>query len=142
MEKKSKFSEYFKLYSHALTDIDKVIASRWNKALNEFNLLDEDKKRIAEQRLEICMSCPFNSINAKTSPEFTRLYREGMERKGMPVAENLTPHYFTNRADSDVHCAWCGCDVDAKVLSMDSVCGMTSYNTICNGNEPLKWDKA
>ena len=141
MEKPSKFREYLNLYAHALTDVDKVIASRWNKALDELNLLDEEKKRVAEQRLEICMACPFNSINAKTSQEFSELYRKGAINKGMTIPDGSTPHYATNRDDKDVHCAWCGCDIDSKVLSMDGSCGLVNYNAVYGGNEPLKWDK-
>lgn len=140
VEKPSKFKEYFNLYKHAITDIDKVIASRWNKALDAVGKLDEDKKQEAERRLAICLECPFNSVKAKTSAEFTEFYREAMRKAGTPVEYPLVPMYSTNRDDKDLHCAWCGCDIDAKVLSMDSKCGIENYNEVYNMNKPLKWD--
>lgn len=141
IKKPSKFSEYFNLYAHGLTQADVVIAARWNKAVDAVGLLDDDVKTEAERRLAICETCPFNSVNAQHSQEFTEFYRAAMRKRGTPMEYPLVPKYQTNRADSDLHCSWCGCDIDSKVLGMEGNCGIENYNAVYGMNEPLKWTK-
>lgn len=124
-QKKSLFSEYASLITRGIKDVDKVIAGNWNKALDRFNVLDETKKAVASARLDKCLACPYNSINAKTSPEFFALYGG---------------HYVTNRSDEDVHCSHCGCPLETKVLAMHEDCGLALYNIGYPENQqPLIW---
>lgn len=139
MKKKSKFEEYRDLYLLGISNIDKVLEGRWNKALQEFNLLDDVKQQIAKDRLEICLSCPFNSINAKTSNDFSNYYLEGLNSLGENSQGLTEVHYFTNRPNKDLHCSWCACNIDEKVLSMTSNCGIEIYNKTYNQSKELKW---
>lgn len=122
-----KFKEYAVMVGRGVLNLDKVIASRWNKALAAFDQLDPAKQAEADRRLQICLECPFNSLKAKTSPEFKGLY-DG--------------NYFTFRPDSDIHCAICSCPLEDKVLSMDEECGLKLYNLQHPDREPqpLKWE--
>ncbi len=117
--------EYAKMYSHGLTEIDKVLASQFNKALDQFDLLPEGKKKESERRFQICEDCPFNSTNAQWSEEYRDLYG-----------------YYDATSRADLHCSICGCPVENRVLSMDSSCGLIEWNLQNpTRTQPLKWDK-
>lgn len=141
LEKRTKLTEYFELASKGAKNIDKVLEGRFNKALDNFGLLNEEKKEEAEKRMAICLDCPFNSVHARNSKEFTEWYLEGFKNSTGKDSEVTDPYYFTNRSDKDLHCCWCSCDIDAKVLSMESNCGIEEYNEIYKMNKELKWQK-
>ncbi|GAB3975884.1 hypothetical protein GCM10028806_34440 [Spirosoma terrae] len=125
---RSYFAEMAHYYAQGAKNIDNVLEARWNKALQTAGELDPQKAAEADRRMALCQGCPFNSLNAKTSPEFDALFGG---------------HYFTNRSDQDLHCSICSCDIDYKVLSFrtDNMCGLSYYNQNNPGNsQPLKWE--
>lgn len=125
----SKLTEYLKLIPLALGN-PKNIAQGW---LTEAKLqlksigvdmLSEDEEAEIVRRRTICQTCPLNSINAKTSEEYKKLY-------GV--------NYENPRAD--FHCAICSCFIVSKTSSFNSACGLENYNAKNpNNKQPLKWD--
>lgn len=117
------FQEYLRLVTLGLKN-PKLVISGWLNYIKENvgNLPEEDVKIILDRRI-ICSTCPFNSLNAKDSPEYKQLFGE---------------HYTTNR--SDEHCSVCTCPLAAKTASLDSNCGLEDYNEEHPDNlQILKW---
>lgn len=110
---RSPFKEMAQHYAQGARHADKVLEARYNKSLLDFGKLDAEKMAEADRRTSLCLDCPFNSVRAKTSPEFLALYGG---------------HYYTNRSDSDLHCSHCSCDIDYKVLAFSDPCGLKHYN--------------
>lgn len=76
----------------------KQIAEGWgNHFLDKLNLLDPEKKRIAETRMVICENCPIKKDNI-CDPDTSGTSMDGTKFRG------------------------CGCFVDKKVLCMDCEC--------------------
>lgn len=93
------------------------------KVAKDFKLLDDDKKNIIADRMDICLNCPYNSRNATGSVEYRELFGDS---------------YRTSRGE--FHCAVCGCILEVKTASLSSNCGLESWNA----NNPeraldLKW---
>lgn len=77
--------------------MSQVVEANYNSILNDVGLLDEEIKKVAEERINICLGCVFNSDNAKNK----EIYESVIE---------------------DVHCSICTCPIKKKVLSMDAEC--------------------
>lgn len=113
----NKFIEYMKLLPSGLANIDKVVEGVVNDVkLKNGSLSEEDTDIIIKRRL-ICETCPYNSVNA---------IKAG--------------YYATKR--TDVHCMMCGCPIDIRTASLESNCGIETFNK----NNPdekmeLKWVK-
>lgn len=91
--------DYLHMIKKGVSNIDKVLEASGNILLDSFNLLSEEKKKIAQERYEACMTCPFMSKNAV---EF-----------GI---------YQTSRTEA--HCSLCGCVIEGKVMSFESDCAI------------------
>jgi len=127
MIKRSFFQEHLEVALHGIQNIDKVVESRFNSAKDFFNKLEPDKKEESERRLEICLTCPFNSVNAKSSLEYKNL---------------MGKSYETTRSNHDLHCSFCGCPIDKKVLAMTDMCGVYYFNVENPAKAlPLKWER-
>jgi len=73
--------------------------------------------------MDICLNCPYNSRNARTSQEFKELYNAsyGSDRK-------------------EFHCSLCSCVLEFKTASLSSNCGIESWNALHpNRKLELKW---
>ena len=120
------FKEYTKLIKQGVKNADKIVEGLSYKALKRFNLLNEQDKHIIEERMDICLNCPYNSINARTSSEYLELTGN---------------QYETNRPE--LHCSLCGCILDLKTSSLSSACGIEHWNEENEGNPEkqlsLKW---
>ena len=93
------------------------------KVANDFKLLSNEKQNIIAERMDICLNCPYNSRNARTSQEFKELYNAsyGSDRK-------------------EFHCSLCSCILEFKTASLSSNCGIESWNTLHpNRKLELKW---
>jgi len=121
----NQFKEYLQLVKKGASNFEKVFEGIRNDVSNKFKLLSDDKKRVIAERMDICLSCPFNSRNAQSSDEYKKLLGES---------------YTTNR--SELHCSLCGCTATYKTASLSSNCGIEYWNN----NNPdkkleLKWTK-
>lgn len=117
--------EKIKIIKQAIKNPYPVLKGWINYYLIKFKLMDKTKEQVIQERLKICQSCPFNSVNAQTSNEYKEL-----------VGSN----YRTDR--STLHCAFCGCPVDKLTASLDSECGIHYYNSENPKNkQKLKWTK-
>ena len=120
------FKEYTNLIKRGVLNADKIVEGLSNKALKRFNLLNEEDRNIIEQRMDICLNCPYNSNSATTSEEYLALTGE---------------HYTTSRPE--LHCSLCGCILDLKTSSLSSNCGIEFWNEENEQNPekqlPLKW---
>ena len=117
------FQEYLRLVTLGLKN-PKLVISGWLNYIKENvgNLPEEDVKIILDRRI-ICSTCPFNSLNAKESPEYKELFGE---------------HYSTKRPEE--HCSVCSCPLAAKTASLDDSCGLEDYNELHPNNlQILKW---
>lgn len=102
---------------------EKILEGVVNSVKLEHNLLSEDEQEEIIRRRIICESCPLNSINAKISEEYKKLFGE---------------NYSNDR--KDLHCAVCSCNVKLKTSSLGSNCGLTYYNENNPENkQELKW---
>ena len=120
----SKLQEYLNLIPKGIKNIDKVIEGNINAVKLEWGHLPQNEQDEIIRRRIICSSCPFNSTNAKTSEEYKELYGE---------------HYETER--TDLHCSHCGCPISTKSSSLNSDCGITSWNEKHIHQQELKWTK-
>ena len=121
----NQFKEYLNLVKRGAKNFDKVFEGITNNVSNRFKLLSNKKQEVIAERMEICISCPLNSVNAPTSKEYKELVGEA---------------YSTTR--SELHCSLCGCTCTYKTASLSSNCGIEYWN---NNNpdkkQPLKWTK-
>lgn len=107
----SKFGEILKLIPLALGNPEKIIEGWRNDIKLEKGELPEDEMEEILRRRAICYSCPFNSILAKTSPEYF----------------NITgKHFETDR--TDLFCSSCSCNISYKTSSLSSECGIYTLN--------------
>lgn len=113
-----KLIEYLKLIPKGLPNIVEIVRGLINNVELKYDRLPEDIKDEIIRRRVICLSCPYNSINAKTSEEYFSLYRE---------------HYATEREDE--HCIFCGCPIEVRTASLDCNCGAEEADL------PPKWEK-
>lgn len=105
----SRLSEYIKMVSNGLENPSGVIEGNINRLKDLFGALDEKTKAEANRRYEICVECPFNSLNA-----------------------SKTGFYSTVRVDE--HCSLCLCPVKSKVMDMNSQCGIDRLAEVYNEN--------
>lgn len=95
------------------------------KAAQRFKVLDHEKQQVISDRFDICVNCPYNSRNAKSSPEFYELHGK---------------HYDTARPE--LHCSLCGCIIEYKTSSLHSNCGIEEWNKENPEKQlTLKWTK-
>lgn len=104
-----RLKDYINMAKEGLKNPTNVIEGNVNGLLDKFGLLDEETKTVADKRYEICHTCPFNSINA-TKVGF----------------------YKVDRVDE--HCSLCLCPIKAKVMSMESQCGLDRLAETFNEN--------
>ena len=113
----SKFVEYLKLVPSGIKNLPQIIEGLSNQIKMELGAISEQNLDIILKRRLICSTCPFLSTNATQA--------------GI---------YATDR--QDVHCVMCGCPITTKTASLESNCGIETYN---NENPstpmPLKWEK-
>jgi hypothetical protein len=115
------FKEMFSLAGKGIKNFDKIVEGVWNN-MNPNNLTEGQKKEILK-RAKACAECPYNSINAKNSEEYYKLYGK---------------HYTSSRTDS--HCGICGCLLKLKISSLSSNCGLETHNQRNpNNKQELKW---
>ncbi|PRY38418.1 hypothetical protein CLV58_109145 [Spirosoma oryzae] len=105
------FSERARLLIAGIKHIDGVLESRYNQVKRATVGLSPEIEAEADRRLEICLDCPFNSVNARTSPEYKALTGQS---------------YSTTR--DELHCSLCSCPIHYKVLSMGTACGANEWN--------------
>lgn len=106
---------------NGLKHFDKVVEGMLN--YSTFKNLSKEKQEIVSERLQTCIECPLNSINAKLSEEYFKLTGE---------------HYETTK--KELHCAMCGCYTKYKTSSLSSNCGLEIWNQEHPENkQPLKW---
>jgi hypothetical protein len=125
MKYTNQFKEYLNLTKKGLKNFDKVFEGVRNDIANSFELLSDEKKQVISDRMDICLNCPFNSEQAKTSNEYLQLTGE---------------NYETSR--SELHCSLCGCTTTYKVASLSSNCGIEHWNEKNKNKQlELKWEK-
>ena len=115
----SKIGEYLKLIPRALKNAEKIVEGIVNEVKLHNGSLPEDEQDEIIRRRVICIHCPFMSENAKLNPAI---------------------NYKSDRDDK--HCIYCLCNIDFKTASLQSNCGIETYN-IKNPNKPmaLKWTR-
>lgn len=86
------------------------------KIRRKLNLLSKKEKEEINKRIELCIDCPFNSVNAV--------------EKGLYTTERI-----------DLHCMHCGCELDLHAHCLDCNCSIEIYNEKNNLNIPLRWHK-
>lgn len=119
------FKEYLELTKKGLKNIDKVLEGIRNDVSNRFKILPKDKQKVIAERMEVCLNCPYNSKNATTSAQYKLLTGN---------------NYETNRPE--LHCSFCACTIPYKVSSLNSNCGIETWNEENPTNKiPLKWKK-
>lgn len=111
---KGAVKDYLTMLKKGVSNFDKILEAGGNILLDQFNLLSEEKKKIAQERYEACMTCPFMS---KHAVEF-----------GI---------YTTSRIDN--HCSICKCIIDGKVMSFESDCAIKEYNLEQIDGVKAKW---
>lgn len=121
----SKLSEYISLFPKGIKNADKIFAGIIKSVqLEHGKLPDREKEEIIRRRV-ICQNCPFNSVNARTSEEYIELTGK---------------HYVTER--HSLHCSFCGCPIKTKSSSLNSDCGITTWNEKHPEKQlELKWEK-
>lgn len=117
------FKEYVNMSLQGLKSLDKVLEGMATDTANRFKLLSDEKKKIISDRMDICFDCPYNSRNAKSSPEY----------------KELTGSNY-NSSRPELHCSLCGCVATFKVSSLSSNCGIEHWNEKNPTKKlPLKW---
>ena len=105
------FKEYLSISKKGLRNADKILHGLTNKVAYRFRLLSDEKKEVISTRMDICLGCPYNSINARISQEYEQLTGK---------------HYDTSRPE--LHCSLCGCILELKTSSLSSDCGIVDWN--------------
>ena len=94
-----------------------------NDAKIENGTLSEEDLEVVLERRVICEGCPLNSLNARESKDYFDLFGE---------------NYTTDR--KELHCSICACMISKKTASLQSNCGLESYNEDHPENkQELKW---
>lgn len=111
-------TEYLKLIPKGIKNFDKVFEGFKNQVKIELGTIPEEDLTVITARRIICSTCPFLSTNA------TKL--------GI---------YKTDRTDE--HCIHCGCPIKTRTASLESNCGIETYNELNPEVPPLqlKWTK-
>jgi hypothetical protein len=113
--------ELFSLAGKGIKNFDKIVEGVWNE-INLKTLSEAQKKEILN-RTKACAECPYNSINARNSEEYFKLYGK---------------HYHSSRKDE--HCGICGCVLKYKITSFSSNCGLETHNQRHpETKQELKW---
>lgn len=119
-----KLQEYLSVALKGAKHIDKIIEGyRTQIKLENSQLPEEQMDEIATRRA-ICLDCPLNSINARSSKEYLELF-------GKPYETNM----------SYLHCSICSCPIDRKTACLSCKCGLTDWNSEHPENiQKLKWN--
>lgn len=113
----NRIKEYAKLIPKAITNFDNITEGAINALLFRHNRLPDDEMDEIKRRRKICDGCPFLSSNAVSNPAI---------------------NYKTDRFDE--HCILCGCPKETKTASLNSNCGIESFNeTSPDSKMELKW---
>lgn len=110
--------DYSHMIKKGVSNFKNVLEAGGNILLDNFNLLPEDKKRVAQERYEACMSCPFMSKHA-------------------------TEFGIYDSKISITHCSICKCTIEGKVMSFDesNECAIKQYNFEQIEGIKAKWYK-
>lgn len=117
-----KAAEYIKLIPRAIQNADKIVEGYINHIKLQHGSLPEDEQEEILKRRLICSSCPYNSVQAKTSIEYKELYGKNYET-----------------ARTDFHCSHCGCPEETLTASLSKDCGLEFYNQNHANKIPLRW---
>jgi hypothetical protein len=122
-------NDYIKTIKNGLSNITGVSRGWYNVVKSKLGKLTIEQQEIIEKRINICLECPFNSINAKTNLG----YKSDLSYE---------------------HCSSCNCPIDAKPFDLNDDCGLKWFifhsdddsvkhikEYYMNHNEPieLKW---
>jgi hypothetical protein len=84
----------------------------------------EEVEKIANQRYEICSTCPKNS----------KVIKE--DRKDPEKVTEAGPYYSEIRLDE--HCSMCACNIHAKVRSLHTDCPIGKWKEVASKEEAAK----
>lgn len=119
----SALSEYLKLIPKGLPNSLSIIQGIINSVRLEYGSLPEEEVEEITRRRLICIMCPLNNNNAKTSEEYYAL---------------TGTHYKTKREEA--HCSMCGCPINTKTACLCANCGIEEWNEEHPENTmELKW---
>lgn len=122
----NKLKAFTELLGKGIANGDKIVKGIINNVQFNNGSLPEDEQEEIVKRRVICMTCPYNSTNAKTSEQYKALHN------GQTYKEE------TGRGD--LHCSLCACNIHWKTAVMDEKCGLTYYNDTHPENiQELKW---
>jgi hypothetical protein len=115
------FKDFTDMVIKGVSNVDLIAEGIWNHA--KLETLPEDQQEEIARRTNICLSCPYNSMEAQSSQEYFDLFGK---------------HYTNSR--NDLHCAMCGCIIKFKTSALAADCGLGYYNSTHPENkQPLKW---
>lgn len=103
----SKIAYFIEFLPKGLANADKVVEGVINQVKMKFDKLSEEEQEEIIRRRLICNSCPFNSINAKTSEEYFNIFGE---------------HY--SKSSEPLHCSICSCVINTKTAGLGNDCGI------------------
>lgn len=78
----------------------------------------EEVEKIAQERYEICKTCPKNSSNKDK--------------------ENFDPGKYYSTLRPDEHCSVCACNLHAKVRSLHTSCPLDKWKAVATPQEAAK----
>lgn len=120
----AKFKEIVSMISKGLSNPELVLDGWIMDAKLQNNNLDDEELTEILRRRAICSTCPFMSFNAKTSKEYKEVV-------GISYGTTLETE----------HCSFCSCPIKQKTASLNSECGITSWNLKnLDKKLPLRWD--
>lgn len=123
----SKLKEYLKLAKDGLPNFDKIVEGIINDVKLEHNLLSQEEQEEIMRRRLICQQCPLFSLNTfKDDTEYKKLFNKSFE------SDRINEEFCTS----------CGCPIKTKTASLDTECGLKTYNDNNPDNiQTLKWNK-
>lgn len=123
------FKDWLKLAKEGLPNIDKIAEGYINNIKEKNNLLSEEEVEEIVKRKLICEQCPLFSLNAfKDDTEYQNLFKKPFTSA------------YKNR-EGERFCGSCGCPEKLRIYSLNSNCGLSSYNEKHpNNKQPLKWE--
>jgi len=121
----SQITEYLNLIVKGIPHTKEILSSVINQVQLKYGTLPEDQKNEIIRRKLICQSCPFMSRNAISSQEY----------------KDLTGKNYPSVRKNE-HCSLCGCPLETRTASLDSDCGVITWNKENPDKQiELKWTK-